>query len=134
MRNMSTLESSSVEAALAAGRPADLTPVILEASRLESTAPSHLRDLKAGLAEEGYLPAELTVEARFDDDDPLAVQSESERLREYVRAAAFLGVGRVAVDVAECCRPDDAESALAALGERARREGVAFELRGSIHG
>ncbi|ELK55043.1 hypothetical protein D320_06799, partial [Haloferax sp. BAB-2207] len=33
-----------------------------------------------------------------------------------------------------CCRPDDAESALAALGERARREGVAFELRGSIDG
>ncbi len=134
MRNMSTLEPSSAEAALVAGRPADLTPVILDASGLESTAPSHLRDLKAGLAEDGYLPAELTVEARFGEDDPLAVQSESDRLRDYVRAAAFLGVGRVAVDVAECCRPDDAESALAALGERARREGVAFELRGSIDG
>ncbi|WP_089779860.1 hypothetical protein [Haloferax massiliensis] len=129
---MSTLESSSAEAALVAGRPADLTPVVLDAAGLESTAPSHLRDLKAGLAEDGYLPAELTVEARFCEDNPLAVQSESDRLREYVRAAAFLGVGRVAVDVAECCRPDDAE--FAALGERARREGVAFELRGSIDG
>ncbi|AFK19247.2 hypothetical protein E6P09_10735 [Haloferax mediterranei ATCC 33500] len=129
---MSTLDTTSVEAAVAAGRPTDLTPVALDASCLGSTAPAHLRDLKAGLADEGYLPAELSVEAQFCEDDPFAVQSESDRLREYVRAAAFLGVGRVIVDVGECCRPDEVSSALAALDERAHREGVAFEVRGSI--
>ncbi|KAB1194303.1 hypothetical protein GJR96_12995 [Haloferax sp. MBLA0076] len=129
---MSTLETSPVEAALSAGRPTDLTPLTIDATSLDSTAPDHLRDLKAGLADEGYLPAELAVDARFDEDCPFAVQSESDRLREYVRAASFLGAGRLVVDVSECCRPDDVETTLAALQERAHREGVAFEARGSI--
>ncbi|WP_416839671.1 hypothetical protein [Haloferax sp. DFSO52] len=129
---MSTLESTPVETALDACRTADLTPIVLDASSLHSTAPSHLRELKSGLADEGYLPAELAVEADFCEDDPLAVQSESDRLREYVRAASFLGVGRIAIDVVECCRPADVESSLAALEERAHREGVAFEARGHI--
>jgi hypothetical protein len=131
---MSTLETASVEAAVAAGRTADMTPLVLDASSLDSTAPEYLRDLKGALAGEGYLPATLVVEARFDEDDPLAVQSESDRLREHVRAAAFLGVGRLVVDVVECCRPADVETALSALDERAHREGVAFEARGSIEG
>lgn len=129
---MSTLDSPAVETALESCRTADLTPLVLDAASLESTAPAYLRDLKGGLADEGYLPAELVVEASFPDDDPLAVQSEADRLREFVRAASFLGVGRVAVDVADCCRPDDVRSTLAALEERAHREGVAFEARGPI--
>ncbi|KAB1188480.1 MULTISPECIES: hypothetical protein [Haloferax] len=129
---MSTQHPSSVEATLAAGRTADLTPLVVDASALDSTAPEHLRDLKSGLADEGYLPAELVVEARFEEDCPLAVQSESDRIRDLVRAAAFLGAGRIVVDVAECCRPDDVENTLAALDERAHREGVAFEVRGPI--
>ncbi|KAB1196305.1 MULTISPECIES: hypothetical protein [Haloferax] len=129
---MSTLESSPVETAIESCRTTDLTPIVLEASSLESTAPEHLRGLKGGLADAGYLPAELVAEADFCEDDPLAVQSESDRLREYVRAASFLGVGRITVDVVECCRPDDVESTLAALEERAHREGVAFEARGRI--
>lgn len=129
---MSTLESSPVETAIESCRPTDLTPIVLDASSLDSTAPEHLRDLKGGLAEQGYLPAELVVEAEFSDDGPLAVQSESDRLREFVRAASFLGVGRIAVDVGDCCRPDEVETTLAALEERAHREGVAFEARGPI--
>ncbi|ELZ86103.1 hypothetical protein C453_09808 [Haloferax elongans ATCC BAA-1513] len=129
MDDMSTHDTSDVKAALSTSRSTDLTPVVLDASNLDSTAPSRLRDLKAGLADEGYLPAELVVEAEFCEDDPLAIQSESDRLREYVRAASFLGSGRIVVDVARSCRPDDEESALAALEERAHREGVAFEVR-----
>jgi hypothetical protein len=129
---MSTLELSPVDAAVAAGRPTDSTPIVLDASTLKSTAPDYLRDLKAGLADEGYVPAGIVVEARFSEDCPLAVQSESDRLRELVRVASFLGAGRLVVDVVDCRRPDDVETTLAALEERAHREGVAFEARGSI--
>ncbi|MFC7203628.1 hypothetical protein ACFQJC_08885 [Haloferax namakaokahaiae] len=128
---MSASNTSGVQAAIDTGRPADLTPIVLEADCLESTAPEYLRDLKGGLADAGYLPAELTVEAHFDEDCPIAVQREADRLREYVRVAAFLGAGRLAVDVNAESRPDDIDSALAALEERARREGVTFARRAS---
>jgi hypothetical protein len=128
---MSASTPSGVQAAIDTGRPTDLTPIALEASALESTAPEYLRDLKGGLADAGYLPAELTVDAQFDEDCPIAVQREADRLREYVRAAAFLGAGRLIVDVHDESRPDDIDSALAALEERARREGVTFARRAS---
>ncbi|WP_410764697.1 hypothetical protein [Haloferax sp. DFSO60] len=128
---MSASHTSGVQAAIDTGRPADLTPIVLEASCLESTAPEYLRDLKGGLADAGYLPAELSIDAQFDEDCPIAVQREADRLREYVRVAAFLGAGRLVVDVNAATRPDDIDSALAALEERARREGVTFARRGS---
>lgn len=128
---MSTTRSQSVERAVASCRPADVEPVELSAEALETTAPEYLRDLKAELSAEGYQPAALTVEGCFDADCSFATQEEADRLREYVRAAAFLGAGRVTVRVDEVAEPGKVEPALSALAERAEREGVTLSVAGA---
>ncbi|WP_224450053.1 hypothetical protein [Haloprofundus salilacus] len=128
---MSTTRSRNVQQAVDGCRPADVTPVRLDATTLDSTAPSYLRDLKAKLGDEGYQPATLAVEARFDEDCSLATQQEVDRLRNHIRAAAFLGAGRLDVVVDEVCATEKVEPALAALRERADREGVTLTLSGS---
>ncbi|WP_408958688.1 hypothetical protein [Natrinema sp. 74] len=127
---MSTM--SSPESAIQRCQPADATPVCLEAAALESTAPGYLRELKAELTAEELVPAELTVNACFDDDCSLATQEEVDRIRGYVRAAAFLGVGTVTVTVDDVADPEPVRPALSACAERADREGLAFDLEGPI--
>jgi sugar phosphate isomerase/epimerase len=124
----------AVETAVDESATADVTPLRLDAATFASTAPEYLRDLKAGLAAEGYQPASLTVEARFDDDCPVATQTVADRVRDYVRAAAFLGAGQVVVTVTTTDAADEeaARTALRAVAERARREGVAFTTDGAI--
>jgi hypothetical protein len=114
------------------GAVADVTPVRLDADALASTAPAYLRDLKAGLAEDGLLPAVVTVEARFDEDCRLAAQSVADEVRGYVRAAAFLGAARVELTVTAAADADAVETALRAVEERGRREGVAVEVSGAL--
>ena len=121
---MSTTQSPGVEGTLDGCRPADVDPIVVEARDLESTAPGHLRDLKAALAARGYQPATLAVETRFEGDCTLATQAEADRLRALVRAASFLGAGRLEHRVSEIAEPETVEPALAALEERATREGV----------
>ena len=121
---MSTTQSGGIEATLQGCRPAEIEPIVIDADDLESTAPEHLRDLKAELASRGYQPATLSVGARFDADDTLETQREADRIREFVRAAAFLGAGRIEVSLDEIADPSVTEPALSALAERARREGV----------
>lgn len=121
---MSTTHSAEIESTVQSCRPAEIEPIVIDADDLDSTAPEHLRDLKAELSTRGYQPATLSVAARFDADDTLATQREADRLRELVRAAAFLGVGRIEVDLDEVADSSVAEPALSALTERARREGV----------
>ncbi|WP_418285364.1 hypothetical protein [Halorubrum sp. DTA46] len=121
---MSTTEPDGIAATLDGCRPAAVDPIVIDAADLESTAPEHLRDIKTELSARGYQPATLAVDARFDDDDTLAIQREADRLREFVRAAAFLGAGRIAVRLDEVVDSGVAEPALSALAERARREGV----------
>ncbi len=112
--------------------PADATPVTIEAAALESTAPAYLRDLKERLTDEGLVPAELTVDACFDEDCSLATQAEVDRIRGYVRAGSFLGVGTVTVTVDGVADPEKVRPALAACAERADRDGLAFALEGPI--
>jgi len=121
---MSTTQSDGIEATLSGCRPAEIDPIVVDATDLESTAPEHLRDLKAEFAARGYQPATLSVSGRFDGGDTLATQREADRLREFVRAASFLGAGRIEVRLDEVADRDAAEPALSALAERARREGV----------
>jgi len=121
---MSATRTDGIEATLRGCRPAEIEPIVIDAEDLDSTAPEHLRDLKAELSARGYQPATLSVAARFDDGDTLAAQREADRLRELVRAAAFLGAGRIEVTLDAVADPSVAEPALAALTERARREGV----------
>lgn len=127
---MSTTPSQSVERAVAACRPADVEPVELDADALETTAPEYLRDLKAELAAEGYQPAALSVEGCFTEDCSFATQREADRLRDYVRAASFLGAGRVTVRVDDVADEAKVEPALTALSERAEREGVTLSVEG----
>ncbi|WP_224336636.1 hypothetical protein [Haloprofundus halobius] len=127
---MSTTRSQNVQRAVEGCRPANVTPVRLDAATLDSTAPSYLRDLKTKLGDEGYQPATLAVEAYFDEDCSLATQREVDRLRDHVRAASFLGAGRLDVAVDEVCATEKVEPALAALRERADREGVTLTLSG----
>lgn len=127
---MSTTHSTTVEQAISACRPVDVTSVRLDAAALDSTAPSYLRTLKAELAAEGYQPATLAVTADFGEDCSLATQTEVDALREFVRAAAFLGASRLSLTVDTVASPEKVEPALAALAERADREGVRLVLDG----
>ena len=122
---MSTTSPAGIEDALSGCRPADVEPVVVDAADLDSTAPERLRDLKRGLAARGYQPAAVAAAAEFDAESTLERQREADRLRELVRAAAFLGAGRIEVSVdGEPC--EETRTALAALSERADREGVEF--------
>lgn len=123
---MSTSHSPVVESC----REASAAPVEVPASALESTSPAYLRELKATLAEEDKVPAALRVVTQFGTDCSFDTQAEAERVREHVRAAAFLGAGRVTVEVDEVAAPSKVRSALAAAGERADREGVRLEVEG----
>lgn len=129
---MSTTPSPSPESAIDGCRPADVTPVTLEAAAIESTAPEYLRDLKRELTEEGLFPAGLAVDTCFERDCSLATQDEIDRVRGYVRAGAFLGVGTVTVRVDEVANPEKVRPALAACAERAERDGLSLELEGTI--
>lgn len=129
---MSTSSSPELESTIDRCRPADATPVTLEAESLESTAPEYLRDLKRELTDEALVPARLSVDACFDEDCSLATQDEIDRVRGYVRAGSFLGVGSVTVRVDDVADPEKVRPALAACAERAEREGLALELEGPI--
>ena len=129
---MSTTSPSELESTIDRCRPAEVTPVTLEAEALESTAPEYLRDLKHELAAEGLSPTEITVRASFDEDCSLATQDEIDRVRSYVRAGSFLGVGTVSVVVEAVANESKAEPALAACAERAEREGIVLDLEGPI--
>lgn len=122
--------STSHGPVVASCREASAVPVEVPASALESTAPAYLRDLKSTLADEDKVPAALRVEARFGEDCSFATQEETERVREHVRAASFLGAGRVTVEVDEVAAPEKVRTALVAASERAEREGVQLEVEG----
>lgn len=129
---MSTIQSTSVEATIEQCRPEDVTPVRLEASALGSTAPEYLRELKRELNDNGLFPARLVVNACFQESCPLETQEEIDRIRGLVRAAAFLGVATVTVDVEAVDDDATVEPALKACAERARRDGVKLEVEGQI--
>ncbi|NGM70877.1 hypothetical protein G6M89_18035 [Natronolimnobius sp. AArcel1] len=129
---MSLTSSADHEIPLEGCRPADVTPVALEASALESTAPSYLRDLKREFAADGLAPTALTIDACFDETCSLATQDEIDRIRGYVRAGAFLGVGSVTVAIDDITDVETVKPALEACAERADREGIAFDLEGPI--
>lgn len=129
---MSATPVPDVERTIEYCDPEDVTPVEIEAEGLDSTAPEYLRDLRRELTREGLFPAGLTVDAAFDEDGTLATQREADRLRGYVRAAAFLGAGSVTVRVHAVADEDAVRPALSACAERARREGVTFEVEGPV--
>lgn len=130
--SMSTSSSPNVERTIEQCRPEDVTPVALEARALDSTAPEYLRDLKRELNEQGYFPARLTVATCFEESCPLETQEEIDRIRGLVRAAAFLGVATVTVEVEAVDDEATVEPALEACVERARRDGVRLDVEGSI--
>lgn len=129
---MSATPSANVERTIEQCRPDDLQPVVVDAEALDSTAPEYLRDLKHELTESGYVPSVLAVRACFDEDCSLSTQREADRVRGFVRAASFLGAARVTVRCEDVADPEKVEPALSACAERARREGVGFELDGPI--
>lgn len=115
-------------------RSAAVEAVEIEGDSLESTATDYLRGLKADLTAEGFQPAAVSARATFDEDCSLAVQRETDRLRELVHAAAFLGAGEVVVDVEveSACGREKLAPALRALAERADREGVDLAVEGDV--
>lgn len=117
------------DAAIEQCRAEDATPVRIDADDLESTAPEYLRDLKYELSKDDRVVARLDVEACFAEDCSLETNREVERLRKYVRAAAFLGASTLTVDVGEIGDPEKVDPALSACEERARREGVSLDVR-----
>lgn len=128
----STAATPDVERAVAASEPADVEPVTLDAAALSSTAPEYLREFRADLDDAGYLPAGLRVEACFAEDCSIETQAEADRIRGLVRAASFLGATRVRVVAEDVAEPAKVEPALAALAERAEREGVSLTVAGPV--
>jgi sugar phosphate isomerase/epimerase len=129
---MSATPKPNVERTIERCRPEDVTPVQIEAATLESTAPEYLRDLKRELAAEGYAPSSVIVRACFDDDCSIETQTEADRIRTHVRAASFLGAAGVTVTCDDVADPEKVRPALSACAERARREGLTFELDAPI--
>ncbi|UIO99252.1 hypothetical protein Hbl1158_12020 [Halobaculum sp. CBA1158] len=127
---MSTHAASHVQRAVASAESVDAEPVIVEAAALESTAPGDLRNLRAALADEGYVPAGLRVEADFGTDCSIETQREADRLRSLLRAASHLGAGELVVDPGDVAAPGKVAPALDALDERADREGVSLTVTG----
>ncbi|MFC7069105.1 hypothetical protein [Halobaculum lipolyticum] len=129
---MSTQSSSHVRRAVATAQPVDAEPVTIDAAALSSTAPADLRDLRAALAEEGYVPAGLRAAADFSADCSIETQREADRLRSLVRAASHLGAGELVVDADAAADSGKVASALDALAERADREGVSLTVVGDV--
>jgi len=131
---MSTQSSTHVRQAVATAEPVDVEPVTIDADALPSTAPGDLRDLRAALAEEGYVPAGLRVEAEFGADCSIETQREADRLRSLLRAASQLGAGELVVESGSVVDPAKVRPALEALAERADREGVSLTVEGDVAG
>ncbi|WP_435065425.1 hypothetical protein [Halobaculum sp. EA56] len=129
---MSTHASTHVRRAVDTAEPVDAEPVTIDAGALESTAPADLRDLRAALAEEGYVPAGLRVEADFSADCSFETQREADRLRSFVRAAGHLGAGELVVEADAVGDETKVTPALEALAERAEREGVSLTVDGPV--
>lgn len=125
---MSTLQRPAVKAC----RPEEATPIRVDGDALDSTTPEYLRDLKADLVGERLVPARLTVDACFEEDCSLLTQQEVERIRDHIRAAAFLGAGTLTVSFDSVADERKVRPALAACAERARRDGVILELDGPL--
>lgn len=113
-------------------RPIDATPVTIDATTLESTATSYLRDRKTELRNEGFVTAELTAEACFDEDCSLSTQATIDRIRTLVDAAAFLGADTLTLTVDDVANPSKVRPALNACAERATREGVELDVTGAV--
>lgn len=127
---MSATPAPDVERTVERCQPADVTPVRIDADDLASTAPGYLRDLKRELAVEGFAPVEVTVDACFDQDCSLATQDETDAVREYVRAASFLGASTFTVRCDVVDNEEKVRPAVEACAERAHREGLTFEFDG----
>jgi len=129
---MSTAPSPNLERTKEHCRTSDVTPVTVDADALDSTAPGYLRDLKRELTDDGLYPAELELTVCFDEDCSLSTQETADRIRDHVRAAAFLGVGEVIVTVDAVANESKVLPALTACRERANREGVSLEIDGPV--
>ena len=129
---MSATRSADVRTAIERCRVEDATPVSLDAESIPSTARHHLCDLKAELDADDLVPARVVVDACFGEDCSFATQDEADRVREYVRAAAFLGASKVTVEFDSVGDESKVRPALAAVAERADREGVTLDVAGPI--
>lgn len=123
--------TADAEAAIAGCRPSDGTPVAIDASALESTADAYLKSLKRAFDAEDYVPDTLVVEAEFDAGSSLTTQAEADRIRKYLSVADYLGAGTVRLDVGTVADPRTVRPAIAALSERAEREGLALVVDGA---
>ena len=120
----------SAQSAVERCRPADVTPVVIDAAALESTAPDYLREVADELRERDRVAVGLRIAASFDEAASLAVQAEADRVRAFVRVASYLGVDTVTVTVDAVADEELVRPAIEACAERARRDGLAFDVDG----
>lgn len=110
----------------------DATPVTLHTDDLPSTAPSDLRAIQHRLTTTDRIPARLQTTVTFDDDCPFAINEIVTNLRDYLRAADFLGI--TTFTIAVTAYPSPAQSAirdaLTAFRERAHRHGITVTVTG----
>lgn len=122
----------ATEAIVDGCRPIDATPVTIEATSIESTATSYLRDFKSQLRSDGYVAAELTANATFDEACSLSTQETVDRIRKLVDVASFLGADTLTLSVEHVADESRVRPALNACAERARRDGVELQVTGAV--
>ncbi|MFC6732438.1 hypothetical protein [Haladaptatus sp. DYSN1] len=119
-----------VSRALDCCKPDDAVSVTIDATELESTSSDYLCTFRRALREQNFSPSRIRLSASFDEDCSLATQRESDRVREYVRVADFLGATTVTLTIESVANPEKVRPALAACRERADREGITLEVTG----
>lgn len=122
--------TADAEAPVPGCRPAEGTPVRIDAEAIEVTTEAALQSLKRDLDAEGCVPAEVVVGVDFGADCSLTTQAEADRVRDYLAAADYLGAGTVRLDVASVADPAKVRPAVDALRERAEREGLSLVVDG----
>jgi hypothetical protein len=120
--------TADAERAVGGCRPTEGTPVTINAEAIDSTADPYLQALKHELDREGLVPAEVVVKATFDADCSFTTQSEADRIREYLHAADFLGAGTLTLEIAAVADDTKVQPAIAALRERAHRDGITLAV------
>lgn len=125
--------SATIDAgrSVAGCRPTDGTPVTIPVEAIVSTAEPDLRAFKAELEAEGLVPHELVIDVDFSTDCSLTTQAEADRIRRYLAAADYLGAGSVRLEIDTIADTTKVRPALAALRERAEREGLVLVVDGA---
>lgn len=107
-----------------------ITPVRIEAEKLETTDPEYLRDLKFDFAQNGLVPAEMVISGYFDAGTAQGIRLELDAIKEYIRAAAFIGISQVCISIESPKTLKPTDELFTPYIDYARKEGISLHIKG----